>query len=107
MRIGLMGGTFDPPHLGHTVPVETAAREFSLDSVWFIPAFVPPHKQDETITNPFHRAALVALALQNYPQFLFSPLELMQGKVCYSVDTVRFIQSRISENDSLFFIIGS
>jgi nicotinate-nucleotide adenylyltransferase len=107
MRLGLMGGTFDPPHLGHTVPVEAAAKEFSLDTVWFIPAFIPPHKLDDTITNSFHRAALVALALQDYPRFLFSPLELTQGKVCYSVDTVQSILNRISGKDSLYFIMGS
>lgn len=107
MRVGLMGGTFDPPHLGHTVPVGKAASEYSLDLVWFIPAFQPPHKQGDSITNPFHRAALVALALQNDPRFLLSPLELQKGAVCYSVDTVRYFREQMSRNDSLFFIMGS
>jgi nicotinate-nucleotide adenylyltransferase len=107
MRIGLIGGTFDPPHLGHTVPVEKAAREFSLDVVWFIPAYIPPHKQRDDITNPFHRAALLALALQNYPRFLLSPMELLQGAVCFTVNTVRSFRQMISGEDSLFFVMGS
>jgi nicotinate-nucleotide adenylyltransferase len=107
MRIALMGGTFDPPHLGHTIPVQNAASEFSLDQVWFIPAYVPPHKQGDAITNPFHRAALVALALQNDPRFLLSPVELEQGTVCYTVDTIRSFKRKLSEMDSLFFIMGS
>jgi nicotinate-nucleotide adenylyltransferase len=107
MRIGLMGGTFDPPHLGHVIPVEETAREFSLHRVWFIPAFIPPHKQEDLITNPFHRAALIALALQNYPNLLFSPIELMQGIVCYTIDTVRDFKKKISPQDSIFFIMGA
>jgi nicotinate-nucleotide adenylyltransferase len=102
-----MGGTFDPPHLGHVIPVKEAAREFSLDLVSFIPAYIPPHKLDNHITNPFHRAALLALALQSYPNFLFSPIELMQGTVCYTIDTVRAFHEKISPADSIFFIMGA
>lgn len=102
-----MGGTFDPPHLAHTVPVELAASQFSLDLVWFVPAFLPPHKQGDVLTNPFHRAALVAIALQDYPRFLFSPMELLQASICYTVDTVRWFRKEIPAQDTLFFIMGS
>ncbi len=107
MRIGLMGGTFDPPHLGHTVPVGIAASELSLDQVWFAPAYLPPHKQGDSITNPFHRTALVALALQHDPRFLLSPVELEKGAVCYTVDTIRYFREQLSPQDSLFFLMGS
>ncbi len=73
MNIGIMGGTFDPPHLGHVVPVEAAASEFHLDRVDFVPSFIPPHKSRPGLTDPYHRAAMVAIALQPYPRFLLSP----------------------------------
>jgi nicotinate-nucleotide adenylyltransferase len=107
MRIGLMGGTFDPPHLGHFIPVESAADEFGLNRVWFIPAYAPPHKASEALTNVFDRTALLALALQRYPKFLLSTIELLQGKVCYTVDTISEFKNRSGSDDTLFFIMGS
>jgi nicotinate-nucleotide adenylyltransferase len=106
-KIGIMGGTFDPPHLGHILPVEIAAAEFDLDWVWFIPAFIPPHKQDQKRTNPFHRTAMLALALKNFPQFRISPLELLRADVSFTVDTIRELQSQVDAQDRLYFIMGS
>jgi nicotinate-nucleotide adenylyltransferase len=106
-RIGIMGGTFDPPHLGHIVPVEIAAAEFDLDWVWFIPAFIPPHKQDQERTNPFHRTAMLALALKNFPKFRISPLELLRADISFTVDTIRELQSQVDTQDRLYFIMGS
>jgi len=106
-RIGIIGGTFDPPHLGHLIPVEIAAAQFSLDLVWFIPALIPPHKQNQKRTDPFHRAAMLAVALQRYPRFLFTPVELLQEKVSYTVDTLRTFRNSIRSEDQLFFLMGS
>lgn len=107
MRIGLMGGTFDPPHLGHVVPVEAAAAQFSLDRVLYIPAHIPPHKYRPDLTDPFHRCAMVALALQGYPAFLLSSFELLQATVSFSIETVRHFKSGLREEDELFFLMGS
>ena len=106
-KIGIMGGTFDPPHLGHILPVEIAAAEFHLDWVWFIPAFIPPHKQDQQRTDPFHRTAMLALALKNFPCFRISPLELLRADISFTVDTIRELQSQVEAYDRLFFIMGS
>lgn len=106
-RIGIMGGTFDPPHLGHIIPVEIAAAEFNLDWVWFIPAFVPPHKQDLRRTDPFHRTAMLALALKNFPRFGISSLELLRGDISFTINTIRELQSYMNSGDRLFFIMGS
>jgi nicotinate-nucleotide adenylyltransferase len=106
-KIGIMGGTFDPPHLGHILPVEVAAAEFQLDWVWFIPAFIPPHKQDQERTDPFHRTAMLALALKNFPQFRISPLELLRADISFTVDTIRELQSQVDAQDRLYFIMGS
>jgi nicotinate-nucleotide adenylyltransferase len=101
-----MGGTFDPPHLGHVVPVEAAALEFSLDRIHFIPAYIPPHKQRPDITDPYHRFAMLALALQGYPNFLISSWELMKGTVSFTVETVGYFVQDLGAQDELFFLMG-
>lgn len=106
-RIGIMGGTFDPPHVAHTFSVEIAAAEFQLDWVWFVPAFIPPHKQDQNRTDPFHRMAMLTLALKNFDIFRISPLELLRGDVSFTVDTIHELKSRVERDDRLFFIMGS
>lgn len=106
-KIGIMGGTFDPPHLAHTIPVEIASAEFRLDFVWFVPAFISPHKQVQRRTDPFHRTAMLALALMNFPQFKISPLELLRGDVNFTIDTIRELQLQVEAQDQLFFIMGS
>jgi nicotinate-nucleotide adenylyltransferase len=106
-RIGIMGGTFDPPHLGHLIPVEEAAKQFALDLVWYVPAYIPPHKQSANRTDPFHRAAMLTHALVSYPKFLFTPLELLEGTVSYTVDTLRKFKEGIEPEDRLFFVMGA
>jgi nicotinate-nucleotide adenylyltransferase len=107
MRIALMGGTFDPPHLGHVVPVEVAACQFQLDVVWFIPNFTPPHKAGEEIVDAFHRAAMVAIALQPYPKFKLWTWELQKGSVSFTVETLEnFRSNHLGSDDSLYFILG-
>jgi nicotinate-nucleotide adenylyltransferase len=106
MKTGVMGGTFDPPHIGHTLPVADAAREFGLDRVWFVPNSTPPHKSRPGITDPFHRAAMVALAIQHHPEFLLSTRELTRQQVSYTYDTIVEMQSDFPA-DRLYFVLGS
>ncbi len=106
-NIGLMGGTFDPPHLGHTVPVQAASAEFRLDRVWFVPNSIPPHKKRDDLTGGYHRAAMLALALRPFPKFLLSPWELEKGSVSYTVETLTYFRGQIGPDDRLFFIMGS
>jgi nicotinate (nicotinamide) nucleotide adenylyltransferase len=107
MKIGLMGGTFDPPHLGHVLPVQDAAAQFSLDRVFYVPAYIPPHKSRPNLTDPFHRCAMVAIALQNDPHFLLSPFELLQAGVSFTIETVKHFKSLLAATDDLFFLMGS
>lgn len=102
-----MGGTFDPPHLGHVLPVHEAAKQFAIDRVLYTPAFIPPHKSRPELTDPFHRFAMVALALQDYPNFLLSPFELTQRGVSFSIETVQHFRAQLARGDELFFIMGS
>ena len=107
MRIGIFGGTFDPPHLGHLIPVAAAAEQAQLDQVWLMPAYIPPHKFRSDITDPFHRAAMVALAIQSYPSFRLSTYELALGRMSYTVDTIWELKVSLPKEDTIHFIIGT
>lgn len=107
MRIGIFGGTFDPPHLGHLIPVASAADQAQLDQVWLMPAYIPPHKFRTDITDAYHRTAMVALAIQNYPGFRLSTYELTLGRMSYTVDTIRELKKNLIKEDSIHFIIGT
>jgi nicotinate-nucleotide adenylyltransferase len=107
MNVAIMGGTFDPPHLAHVLPIEAAKNEFQLDVVWFVPALIPPHKLNRNRTDPFHRTAMLALALKPFPAFKISTMELMRGDISFTVNTVREFHSKLNAEDRLFFILGS
>lgn len=107
MRIGIFGGTFDPPHLGHLVPVAAAAEQANLNQVWLMPTYIPPHKVRADITDPFHRTGMVALAIQNYPNFRLSTYELTLGRMSYTVDTIRELKKNLNDDDTIHFIIGT
>lgn len=107
MKIGIMGGTFDPPHLGHILPVAEASVEFHLDQVWFIPNSIPPHKTRLGLTDSFHRAAMVALAIQSYPHFLLNTLELNREAPSYTFDTISELRAGSALGHQVFFILGT
>lgn len=91
MRIGLLGGTFDPVHLGHLLLAQQALEAESLDEVWFVPAGVPPHKQHISITSALHRLKMVHLAIDDHPRFILSPIELEREGPSYTIDTLQIL----------------
>lgn len=105
MRIGLLGGTFDPVHLGHLLLAEACREQGRLDEVWFIPAAVPPHKQDQTLSKPADRIEMLKLAIGGYESFRLSEMELNRGGVSYTVDTLETLQ-RERPGDELFLLMG-
>jgi nicotinate-nucleotide adenylyltransferase len=107
MRIGIIGGTFDPPHYGHLIPVDTATKEVNLDQVWYMPAYIPPHKVNDRVTDPYHRTAMLALAIQHNPKYRLFPYELKRGKVSYTVYTIREIKQLLPPQVEIHFIIGT
>ena len=76
MRVGLLGGTFDPIHVGHLAIAEEAREALGLERVLFVPAALPPHKTDREISSPTHRLAMVELAIAGNPAFVASRIEL-------------------------------
>jgi nicotinate-nucleotide adenylyltransferase len=90
--IGLFGGTFDPPHLGHLISAEALADALSLDRVIFIPSGNPPHKKDRAITPGEKRMEMLRLAIADNPRFEISDWELNQKTATYTINTVRYFQ---------------
>jgi nicotinate-nucleotide adenylyltransferase len=112
MNIGLFGGTFDPIHRGHLKVARAAADRFRLRQVWFVPADIPPHKQQSPVTSYFHRYSMVALALADESDFLASLLEApdaeahVERRPSYTIDTIRRVKTELRSRDRLFFLIG-
>ena len=88
MRLGVMGGTFNPIHYGHLAAANEVCEAFALDTVVFVPAAVPPHKDLAAITDPRHRLVMTMLATISHPHFAVSSVEIDRPGASYTVDTV-------------------
>lgn len=106
-RIGIMGGTFDPIHLAHLAIAEAAREAFKLDSVLFIPAASPPHKQGREITNACHRLMMTQLATNDNPAFHVSKQEIERRGPSYSLLTIGELRAQFGDDAGLYFITGS
>lgn len=106
MRIGILGGTFNPPHLAHLICAQEAYLQLGLDRVTLMPARIPPHKPVEDEPGPEHRLELCRLAIQGDEQrFDVSDLEIARQGPSYTVDTLEELHSSAPDNE-LFLIVG-
>ena len=95
MKIGIMGGTFDPIHNGHLMLADTAYRQFELDEVWFLPNGNPPHKKESSIgTDARHRSAMVALAIEGRDDYRVEEYEVRRREVSCSYQTLEYFQQK-------------
>jgi len=106
MRVGILGGTFDPIHIGHLIAASSVYEALNLDSVVFIPAGDPWQKRDRDLSTGQQRLEMVKLATENDPRFQVSDLEISRSGPTYAVDTVREWK-RLNPSDELFWIVGS
>lgn len=106
MRLGIMGGTFDPIHLGHLRAAEEIYWAFGLDRIIFVPAARPPHKDEVVVASALHRYEMVSLATVFTPYFTVSSIEITRPGKSYSVETVREFQKVSGSNTSLYFVVG-
>ncbi|MFW6280802.1 MAG: nicotinate-nucleotide adenylyltransferase [Halanaerobium sp.] len=105
-KIGIFGGTFDPPHLGHLILNEQIKNNFGLDKIIFMPAGNPPHKKDKEIISDNQRLEMIRLATANNPFFEISNWELSRDRYSYTAYTLKeFVPSLDAEQ--VFFIIGA
>jgi nicotinate-nucleotide adenylyltransferase len=104
-HLGLLGGTFNPPHLAHLVCAQEAYAQLRLDLVIWIPVFEPPHKEVEADPGVDHRIELCRLAIGEDPRFAVSRIEADVPGRSYTVDTLRRLNESSPEDD-LTFIVG-
>jgi len=106
VRLGLMGGTFDPIHCGHLAAAEEVRNCFMLDRMIFIPSARPPHKTGKVITDHEHRYTMAVLATVSNPYFDVSRIEIDRPGPSYTVDTLRHFR-QVDTSAELFFITGA
>lgn len=105
MKIGIMGGTFDPIHIGHLVAAEQAKHAMDLEEVWFLPANIPPHKQYRSTVSAKQRCDMVGLAIKDNPSFKLNTMELEREGPSYTVDTAKELHLLFPQHQ-FYFIIG-
>lgn len=106
-RLGILGGTFDPIHVGHLDAADAARRALQLDQVLLIPSSDPPHRPADPLASGFHRFALVALAIQGHDALHVSDMELTRSGPSYTADTLRAVARQGWHPSQIFFILGS
>lgn len=105
-RIGIMGGTFNPPHLGHLLMAEQVGRQLALDEVWFMPTAQPPHAEGKQTIEAKHRLRMVQHAIKGNPLFKLQPYEVFKGGKNYTIDTMRHFLQEFPQSE-FYFIIGT
>ena len=105
-KIGILGGTFDPPHLGHLLIASEVQHALALSEIWFIPNQIPPHKKNEHFTDSDHRLNMLKIAIKDHPEFSVSTIELEREGPSYTYDTLRLLREEFPEH-AFYFIIGA
>ena len=106
MRLGILGGSFDPIHYGHLLLAENCRQQCRLDRVWLLPAAAPPHKLKGLVATAAHRVAMIERAVDDHPVLEVSKMELERGGVSYTVDTLKAIDSQFPTAE-LFLLVGA
>ena len=105
-RIGILGGTFDPPHCGHLFIASEVLHSLNLSEIWFMPNQIPPHKQSEHFTDSRHRLTMLKLATCDQQQFKIETIELERKGPSYTYDTLCLLKEQFPTY-SFYFIIGA
>lgn len=106
-KIGIMGGTFDPIHIGHLVAAEEALNQFDLDHVIFIPSGHPPHKSSNRYLDGEMRYIMTVIATASNHDFSVSRIEIERDGPSYTIDTVEFLLRVYGQNTAFYFITGA
>lgn len=107
MRVGVLGGTFDPIHIGHLAAAEEVRVRLALERVVFVPAGLPPHKLHLDVTPTEQRLKMVQLAIADNPHFTLSRVDIDRFGPSYTVDTVELLRDEYGPEAELYFIMGS
>lgn len=103
--IGILGGTFDPIHMGHTIPSEYLAKKLNLNTVYLLPAHIPPHKQSTSVSAS-HRLQMVGQVCANHPLFTLDARELKRTTKSFTIDSIKELKLE-QPNSTIYFFIGT
>lgn len=106
MKIGILGGTFNPIHIGHLILAEEAKERMKLDKIIFVPTYLPPHKDNIGIVDAQERLAMIKLAISGNKSFSVSDIEIKRDGRSYTIDTLREFKKKFPKEE-FYFIIGS
>lgn len=106
-RVGILGGTFNPPHLGHLYIAEQVYREFALDKVIVLPVGIPPHKQEEAVLSAEQREQMCRLFCQEGDFLELCTMELRREGYTYTIDTLRAFHKILKPGQRIYYIIGT
>jgi nicotinate-nucleotide adenylyltransferase len=105
-KIGIIGGTFDPPHNGHLLIANEVYHALQLDEVWFMPNQIPPHKMGKDVASAHDRTEMLKLAIEKEPHFVLCLIELERQGPSYTYDTIVQLKKKHPDTE-FYFIIGS
>ncbi|MFK7846607.1 MAG: nicotinate (nicotinamide) nucleotide adenylyltransferase [Rhodothermales bacterium] len=105
MKIGIYGGSFNPPHIAHLVVAESIRDQFGLDQILWIPGYIPPHKTHLRLADASHRMAMTRLAIARNPFFDVSAIEIERKGTSFTIDTVSTLVETYPENE-YYLVIG-
>lgn len=105
-KIGILGGTFDPPHYGHLIIADEVLDKMKLDAIWFMPNQEPPHKVKNNRVTAKDRVIMLELAVNDHPNFFVEKIELERPGPSYTFETMQELQ-RKHDNKQFYFIIGA
>lgn len=105
-NIGLFGGTFNPIHYGHLRVAEEIRAMVNLEEIYFIPAFIPPHKENDNLIDPDHRFKMVELAIGDNSYFRCSDVEILRQGISYTIDTLEEFRDQYASKN-LYFLVGN
>ena len=107
MKIAILGGTFDPPHLGHLILAETVLKELNYDKVLFIPSKIPPHKNISGEVSDEDRLNMLKLSIEDDKRFSFDDYELNSEGISYSIKTLNYLYQNYNIDGKIALIIGA
>lgn len=105
-KVGILGGTLDPIHMGHLIIAQTAMQALSLEKVVFMPSGNPPHKNTMNITDAYKRLEMVKYAIDNNDNFMYSDFELKRDGIIYTSDTLKLLKDTYKDTE-FYFIMGA
>ena len=106
MKTGILGGTFDPIHIGHLIVAQDCLIALNLDRIIFIPCAQPPHKDRSDITDAGMRFKMVELAIEGNDRFEISDIEILRGGSSYTVDTLKQLRKELPQDTEIYFLMG-